>query len=73
MERKKLSFTSPPKGEGTDELHLIITRTEYIANSSIREEKQLYEDYLPYVAHDKGKFARTIANILVHNFSYRSM
>jgi hypothetical protein len=73
MERKKLSFTSPPKAEGTDELHLIIKRTEYVKNTSMCEENQLYDDYLPYVAHGKDKFTKIIANILVHGFSFRSM
>jgi hypothetical protein len=55
MERKALSITSPPKDEKTDELHLIISREEYIANSSERQVKQLYEDFIPYVHHGMNK------------------
>jgi len=68
MERKKLLITSPPKDEENDELHLIIIRTEYVENSSIREENELYNDYLSYVAHGKDKFIKIIANIFVHGF-----
>jgi hypothetical protein len=55
MERKALSITSPPKDEGTDGLHLIISREEYIANSSERQVKQLYEGFVPYVHHGMNK------------------
>jgi hypothetical protein len=69
MERKHLSILSPPKVEGNDELHLTINRTEYAEDSSIRTENQLYDDYLPYVPHDKGKFTMFTANIFVDDFS----
>jgi len=73
MERNKLSITSPPKDEENEELHLIIIRKEYVENGSILKENELYNDYLPYVAHGKDKFIMIIANILVHGFSFRSM
>ncbi len=73
MERKKLLFFSPCKVEGIDELHLIIKRTEYAPDSSERIENQLYEDYLPYVPHDNGKFIIIIMHIRVNGFSLRSM
>jgi hypothetical protein len=73
MERKKLLITSPPKVVGIDELHLIIKRIQYFDNSSIREEKELYNEHLPYVTHGKNKLIAIITNILVHGFSFRSI
>jgi len=55
MERKALSITSPRQVVGTDGLHLIISREEYIANSSERQVKQLYEGFIPYVHHGMNK------------------
>ncbi|CAF0835607.1 unnamed protein product [Rotaria sordida] len=53
IERKKLSLTSPARTEGNNELHLVIIKTEFVEDSSLRKKHCLYDDYLPYVDHGK--------------------
>lgn len=71
VKRKQLLFTSPPKPEGKDELHLIIKRKEYIKNTATLEEYELHEDYLPYVTHGKDKPMTIIVIISLYHFSFR--
>ncbi|CAF0779787.1 unnamed protein product [Rotaria sp. Silwood1] len=53
MERKKLSIISPAKVEENDELHLVIIKTDFVEDSSLRKKNYLFDGYLPYVAHGK--------------------
>ncbi|CAF2890681.1 unnamed protein product [Rotaria sp. Silwood2] len=51
IELKKLSIISPVKPEGMNSLHLVITTTDFVEDSLLRNENHLFDDYLPYVAH----------------------
>jgi hypothetical protein len=73
IERKILSFTSPSKKQGTNELHLVVKRKEYVEDKSTQKEFELYEDFLPYVTHGENKLTKFIVNILMYGFSFRSM